>query len=338
LKIKLGKRIAVAAIVIAFVALLIFSSFFYLSYQKRYAGPVESITIGLLPNELNSLIYIADDQQYFTSNGLNLTIKDYSSILTAVNDVLNGELEITTASEYVLVGNALANEGICTFATIDKVEQISIFGRKDKGIESISDLADKRIGVFKGSVSEFYLGRFLELNSMNLSQVSIIDTSSNVVDALMNGTVDAVITGQPNINRIENMLGNQITVLPAQSLQPTYYSALCTDGWAVAHPELIKRFLNSLAQTEEYIINNPTKAKTIIQNRLNYSSQYMAEVWLDHKFFLSLGQSLILEMESEARWLIRNNLTTQTMVPDFLNYIYLEGLDSVKPESVNLIR
>jgi NitT/TauT family transport system substrate-binding protein len=314
------------------------SSIVYLNSQKPYTGSVESLTIGLLPNELNALIYVADNQQYFSSNGLDVTIKNYSSILNAVNGAINGEVNITTASEFVIVENALTTKNIQTFATIDKVDQSVIIGLKDKGIINTQDLAGKKIGVFKGSVNEFYLGRFLELNNMNISQITLVDTSSRVVDFLRNGTVDAVITGQPNINTLENLFGNEITVFPAQSEQSAYYNVLCANGWATAHPELIRRFLNSLFQAEQYVINNPNQAKTTIQNRLNYTAQYIADVWSDHRFSLSLDQSLILSMQDESRWLIQNNLTNAIAVPNFTNYVYVNGLESVKSAAVTIIR
>lgn len=334
----LRKRNLIIMTVIILVIAIVLSSFVYLNSQKPYSGAVESITIGLLPNELNTLIYVADNQQYFSSNGLNVTIKDYSSILTAVNGELNGQVDIATASEFVLVGNALNDQSILAIATIDKVDQVSIIGLKDKGITNIQDVAGKKIGVFKGSVAEFYLGRYLELNGMNISQVTVVDTSSKVVDFLTNGTVDAVITGQPNINTLKSIFGNEITVFPAQSEQSTYYNALCTNNWATSHPELITRFLNSLSQAEQYIANNPGNAKTIIQNRLNYTSQYITDIWPDHRFSLSLDQSLILSMQDESRWLIQNNLTNATSLPNFTNYIYIYGLEAVKPMSVTIIR
>ena len=173
---------------------------------------------------------------------------------------------------------------------------------------------------------------------MHLSQVTVIDTSSNVVGALTNGTVDAVITGQPNINRIKDIFGNQISIMPAQSVQAAYYGVLCTNSWATAHPKLIVRFINALAKAEDYMIKNPAEARNFIQNDLNYDSKYLSEVWSDHEFSLSLDQSLVVAMENEARWLISNNLSNQTVVPDFQAYIYLEGLTSVKPESVNVFR
>jgi hypothetical protein len=42
-------------------------------------------------------------------------------------------------------------------------------------------------------------------------------------------------------------------------------------------------------------------------------------------------------MEDEARWMIANNLTNETKIPDFRNYTYKAGLEKVKPESVNII-
>jgi NitT/TauT family transport system substrate-binding protein len=42
-------------------------------------------------------------------------------------------------------------------------------------------------------------------------------------------------------------------------------------------------------------------------------------------------------MEDEVRWMIKNNLTNEKQVPDFVNYIYADGLKAVKPEAVNII-
>lgn len=43
-------------------------------------------------------------------------------------------------------------------------------------------------------------------------------------------------------------------------------------------------------------------------------------------------------MEDEARWMIKNNLTSEKQVPDCMNYVYVDGLKAVKPEAVNIIR
>jgi NitT/TauT family transport system substrate-binding protein len=63
----------------------------------------------------------------------------------------------------------------------------------------------------------------------------------------------------------------------------------------------------------------------------------MAAVWPENHFSLSLDQSLILAMEDEARWMIKNNLTSERTIPDFRDYIYTNGLSTVKPWSVSII-
>ncbi len=92
-----------------------------------------------------------------------------------------------------------------------------------------------------------------------------------------------------------------------------------------------------MIQAEEYAITHPDDAKAIVQKRMNYTDATMATIWPDHHYS-TLDQSLILAMEDEARWMIKNNLTAEKQVPNFLNYIHEDGLKAIKPESVNIIR
>ncbi|MCL5949074.1 MAG: NrtA/SsuA/CpmA family ABC transporter substrate-binding protein [Candidatus Bathyarchaeota archaeon] len=337
MKFKLGKRTIITLIAIVVAVSLIVSSFLILN-SPSYAGKVESITFANVPNEVNSLIYIADNQQFFVANGLNVSYKNYASGLAAANGVLNGQVDIAAASEFVLVGKALSNVNISTFGSIDKVINEYVVARTDLGINNISDLKGKKIGVSLGTSTEFYIGSFLELNGIDISQVTLVNVPPpQTPAALANGTVDAVIAWQPNINTIENLLGNRVVMWPAQSNQAYYVNAICTSNWAVTHPELITRFLKSINQAESYLINNPNNAKAIVANSLNYSAAYVDSIWSSHQFALSLNQPLVSAMENEARWLISNNRTSETVVPNFLNYIYFDGLQTVKPESVNII-
>jgi hypothetical protein len=62
----------------------------------------------------------------------------------------------------------------------------------------------------------------------------------------------------------------------------------------------------------------------------------MESMWPEHQFSLTLDQSLQIAMNDEGRWMINNNLTSERTMPNFRNYIYTEGLEEVKPESVNI--
>jgi NitT/TauT family transport system substrate-binding protein len=175
---------------------------------------------------------------------------------------------------------------------------------------------------------------------LSLADVTLVDLKSPAewVNAVVDGSVDAVATAQPYANSAKDRLGSNAVFWSVQSNQPLYALAISTDDWISAHAELVNRFLRSLLQAEEFTLNYSAEAKAIVKEQLSLTDAYIETVWVQNQFSLSLDQSLVSAMESEARWMMTNNLTNQTSIPDFLNYLYIEGLSSVKPGSVNVIR
>ena len=90
---------------------------------------------------------IALDQHFFARNGVSVTIRNYDQGLDAINSMLNGDVDIVAASEFPIVGKAFKKERVWVIATLDKVEAFYVIGRKDSGIENISGLKGKRVGL-----------------------------------------------------------------------------------------------------------------------------------------------------------------------------------------------
>jgi NitT/TauT family transport system substrate-binding protein len=63
----------------------------------------------------------------------------------------------------------------------------------------------------------------------------------------------------------------------------------------------------------------------------------LTELWPSYRFNVALDQSLILALEDETRWAIKSKLTGRTDTPNYLDYIYLGGLQSVAPSAVTII-
>ncbi len=130
----------------------------------------------------------------------------------------------------------------------------------------------------------------------------------------------------------------EAVVWPAQNSQAAFGILVCNRGWLAQRADTVKRFLKSLGEAEDYLVQHPDKAKAIVQKRLNYENSYIASAWPQHQFSLSLDQTLIVAMKDEARWMINNNLTGEKKIPDFSNYMYIDGLKAIKPDAVNIIR
>lgn len=332
------KRVVAVTVIIACVVLLGFGAWYFTNSGTASEKP-ESIIIGGPALEQSAFIYIAEDQGFFAKNGLDVTVRDdYPNGVVPIVDMLNDKVDISVSAEYPIVAAILRKEEPRVIATIDRYQNEEIIGRRDRGIQNISDLKGKRIGAPRGTICEFFLGRFLNLHGMNLSDVTLVNVNaSESVDAIADGDLDAIIYFQPHIYAMKDRLGDNGISWPAQSNQLIFTVMACRGDWAARNPETANRFLRSIAQAEEYTINYPDAARAIVQKRLNFSDAYMATVWPEHQFSLSLDQSLLIAMNDEARWMINNNLTSEHTLPDYEDYIYTKGLKEVKSESVNII-
>jgi NitT/TauT family transport system substrate-binding protein len=304
------------------------------------SGKLETLTVAMVPTELNALFYVAEAQKLFAANGLQVTLKeDYDSGASAAAGMLNGEADIALAAEFPIVRQVFNKKDITSFGTIAKYENTYIIWRTDSGIKTIQDLKGKKVGVTLKTISEFYLGRTLDLNGINIQQVTLIDTRApDSEKAIAGREVDAVATWEPWVAQINQRMGKEVITMPLQGGQYAYWNLVSTVNWTKKHSNLLKRLVESLVQAENYIVSHQDEAKAIVRKRMNFDDAYLEMIWQRYQFSLSLDQSLILAMEDEARWMIKNNLTKEKKVPDFVNYIYVDGLKAVKPEVVNIIR
>ena len=122
------------------------------------------------------------------------------------------------------------------------------------GIKTLKDLAGKKVGVTLQTISEFYLGRALELSGLNVKQVTLVDVKApDAEKAIAGGSVDAVAVWEPWVAQINARLGKEVITQPLQSGQYAYWNLVSTSGWINSHSNLIERLLRSLVQAELYL-------------------------------------------------------------------------------------
>jgi len=242
-------------------------------------------------------------------------------------------------TEFPLVGSAFRKDRIRATGTIAKSEFIYIVGRKDRGIETVADLKGKRVGTTLRTIAEFYLGRFLELHGMNQQGMTLVDlkTPAEWVNAIVAGDVDAVATAQPYANAVKDRLGANAVVWSAQSGQPLYALAIATDAWIANNPDCSERSLPRWRRR--------SSISSGIQPRREPSSRSAGPGSVVHGLRLAAEPVFTLSRRvahpghgRRGRWMIKNNLTGERQVPNFLDHIHEGGLKVTKPEAVNIIR
>lgn len=334
------KKIFIIALIVVVIAVIFVGG--YLLWQKqsqKYTGPVEKVTLAAYP-DYAAPVYIAKEKGFFKEVGLDVDIKTFESGRLAMNALLENEADIATAADFVFASDSFEKDNIRILGTVTVSNNTHEFlARKDRKIEKIADIKGKKIGVTKKSSGEYYLGKLLTENNLNLTDIELVDLQpSEIVLAIEKGDIDATLTWEPNVFKIKKSLGPNVISFPAQSNQNLYFLLISKEEFIAKNPKVLERFSKAMVKTEEFVKANPIETEEFVKQQFNYDPDYIKSAW--HKFGVAVGlsQQLLLVLEEQARWRIKNKLTDKTEVPNYLDYIFTDALKAVKPEAVTIIK
>jgi len=301
----------------------------------------EKVTISISATSLlPSLIHIAEEKGYFLEEGINVEIKGYPTGKAALAAIFNGEADMGTVAETPIVFNSFERNDFTVFATIvDSAQHAKALARKDRGINTPQDLIGKKVATTIGTTAHFFMVTFLAFNGLNTSDVEIINLKpGEMVEAIVNGEVDAVFAWEPNILKSQKGLEGNAIMLPSKVGYMATFNLVSKNDFIENNPQLIRKIIKSVIKAEEFTNNNREESIDIITPRLKADREDIDKLWDSYRFRISLSQTLVVTLEDEARWAIKNKLTNKTEVPNYLDYIYMDALEEVKPEAIGIIR
>ncbi len=335
------KYIILILIAIVVIIVIIIGAFiFWQNFPKKYTGPVEKINLGVANNFMCSLMFVAENKGYFKENGLEVNIKKISSGKVALDTMLkDASLDIVTVAQTPVVFSSFINSNFSIIAgTSYSYNDVFVLARRDRGITSPADLRGRNIGVTEGTIGHYFLNIFLNNNNLLLSDVKVINLPADqLTQSMTAGTVDAISTWQPYISNAQKALGNNSIIFPNNNIYREDIYSVSNKEFIKNHPEAIVRFLKAIQQTENFILQNKDQAAAIMANELNMDKDFVFSIFGNYQFGLFLDQATIQTIENQARWAIQNKLTDKTTVPNYLDYIYINALEEVKPGAMTIV-
>ncbi len=329
---KIGQGLTFAAL---FSMLLVFMT----GCGQKAPRPLEKIVLGTQAIALVSPVWIAENKGYFQEEGLQVEIREFSSGQAALQAMLiDKSVDLATASQTPVIYNSFHRHDYAIIGgMVYSDNDIKILARQDRGIKAPEDLKGKTVGITSGTASQFFLGLFLIRHRMRISDVKMVDIEpSRLIAALIQGSVEAIVTWEPHIYLARKILGDKALLFPSQGLYRV-------DGYFVARkdflkdrPEAARRFLRAIEKSEAFILKNSNEAMEIVSKRLKTKTEVVRASWDELIFRLSLDQSILVSLEDHARWAIINKLTDVKRVPNYLDYIHIEALKAVMPEAVGI--
>lgn len=324
----------------AFCALAVAAGFFACTRTDQPAEPLEKVPIASVPPPYAALVDIALAKGYFRQQGLDVTPHFHSLGKAALDEVLAGKADFATVAATPLISAIMSGQKISIIATIQSSNRTNvILARKDKGIHTPKDLKGMRIAAPLGTIAEYFLDAFLATHGVARKEVEVVDLKpEEIVEALVSGEIDAASTWHPVLNQGQQELGEKGITFYDEDIYTQNFNFVATQEQVRSNPARVRKMLLALVEAEKFVLRNPAEAQKVIADFRQADGAVLGAVWGGHTFGVTLEQSLVLALEDESQWAIRKGLTGAREVPNYLHYIYFDGLKTVKPEAVRIMK
>ena len=298
------------------------------------------LTLAIARTPLSLPLYVAQAEGYFEAAGLELKITDCSGGYRCLQIMLDGAADVATASDSPVMFRSFERDDyavIGTFATTSV--DVKLVARPSAGITTPAQLRGKKVGVVRGSSSQYFLDAYLLWHGIDPGSVELVWLQPDEMAAAMrSGKVAAVAAWEPFAFDTLNAMKSDASVLPDAGIYTLSFNLVTHKRLAGARDVDLVKLLRAVARAEAFIESRPSDAQAILRKRLGVDQPFVDWVWPGLRFRLGLDQSLVKTLEGEARWAIREGHVSGKTVPNYLRYMHASPLRELDANAVGLPR
>jgi ABC-type nitrate/sulfonate/bicarbonate transport system substrate-binding protein len=308
--------------------------------SSQNAGPLHKVVLAYTTQPDSALVHIAVAKGFFAQEGIDVQPQMHSFGKSALRSVLEGKADLATAAETPIMFAALNGEKPVIVAGIFSTSSNSaIIGRKDRGIMLPRDLKGKRVAYTAGTTGEFFLESFLTANGLTRKDLVLSTLKpDDMFTALTQGKVDATCTWNFPLVLLRKELGANGTVFFDPQIYTQTFNLVARPEWVKKNPEITKGVLRALIKAEGFVEEHPDEALGIVAQVLKVDKALLRSIWSGFTYRVQLDKRLLITLEDETRWAMKNGLTARQDMPDYTGFIYLDALLAIKPDEVTLSR
>lgn len=207
---------------------------------------------------------IADQKGWFKEAGLNVKLVDVTdNFLPSVQAWVDGKMDVNQPVLFDLIKyNAKGADLVAVTVSDLSYDADGIVAKKE--IENISDLKGKRIGLERGTFTEFLLSIVLERSGMTLDDVELVQNQSKVIQPFIDGKLDALVTWEPYLTQATEQ-GDGHRVFGTAEIPGLISDVIGFHrGFIEERPGDVQAFVNVWHKTTQFIKENPKEAFGII--------------------------------------------------------------------------
>jgi len=308
------------------------------AYLVRPETSMPKVTLFTTRTPLAAAALLAKSRGWFRDAGVDMTLEEFPSGRNVLLDLTDGKGDFATTAETPIMFSLLKSTPIKVIATLGvSFDNTTLVGRKDRGITSSDDLPGHRVGYAPGTNSQYFLETFLEYRGHAPGSVERIPLKpEEMTRALADGEVDVIATWSPLNHQALAALGDNGKELHIGRIYRWSWNLVARNEELAKGP-LAAPIITALMRATAEIIRDPQSCARELSPRIGMPAEDLIQVWKQTSFDVTLDQSLLLDLEQQARWAMASGLTDRKEIPNFLSGISSQALRSIDPEIVTLI-
>ena len=320
------------------IALLLGTFFLFANWQTIYKRSTIPVTIAVSKTPLSAPIYIADEKGYFAESCADVKLTEVVGGNRSFQLMISGEADFATSSGSVVVFRGLVRQDFTNYASfVQSDNDVKFVTLEQSDVVSGLDFEGKRIGVTRGTASEYFLSTYLALAGLTLDDTKIVHLApEQMSDALKQGEVDIIVPWEPFAHQAIDTFQGGAKLIPSKSFYTLSFNLLARKNNSAVTKESAECVLRALKKSIEFIAENPEASQKIVIDKLALDQKFINWVWQDYIFKLDLSDSLVMNLESQARWAIESKRVLSQQKIDFKSFLTPEPLKKVEPLAVNL--
>jgi aliphatic sulfonates family ABC transporter substrate-binding protein len=247
---------------------------------------------------------VAVAQDSFKSQGLSVKPLRFDSGPACAEALFTGSADLGTMGDAAAITAITRNPDLAIIASHATGEhRHRLMVKADSPIRQPQDLAGKVVAVKKGTSTHGGFLTYLTAKGLNAASMQVKDLRpADVPDALFAGSVDAFVASEPTPSLAESRGARQIATMGGLGNQ---YPILivASRGFLAKHNQEVVRFLQTLAQAEAFIRQQPEPAAAMVAKATGLTPEMTLAAMRHHRFDLSLGPEIVASLEHLAKFL-----------------------------------
>lgn len=253
--------------------LVIGGTLFSMSKNKPAELPAKhQIVVGMSPWAGNLGFYIAEKKGYFKELGLDVKLKNFSSLSDAKVDYRQDKVHILSTLNLDAI--QLANDGVDHRIIAVQDKSYGADGIiAQSSITSLAQIKSKKVAYEKGTLEEFFLKYALNQYNMTLNDVQGIDLAPDkAAEALTNKQVDVAVTYEPYLS--EALDGKSNLLYSTKTAPDLIYDLVVAKTTYIGkNSEDIQNLLKAYFMAIDYWRSDPADAAKIVATYMNTTPQ-----------------------------------------------------------------